>query len=379
MSEHRPEYGSEKPNGESEATGSSNADGANPEDAIGMTDGSAEEPLATRDEPADESPAAAELSSEASVSRAADGATATPPEPPDADDGAAAATDDGSVFLAELVRAMQTTAGLERVRIGEDAERRRQAHTGQVRAREASEADRIRELAGEDMKAIEAWTDGETKRIQLERDRRATALHEDLDTSLAEHHSKIDREIEGVETAIATYRDDLDAFFEGFDRETDLILIAQQAAMRPVFPTLEGVAETIAASSADAAEAEPSSAQAPPTGAGDGATSAGTAGTSEPALVGVMDPQAAAEPVESWAAARETSPEPGSAGASDDVNQSGEAREPAEPVAAATGLSHGSAGSLLRSVPVLRPMSWLRRDTNGGDPPNPEGEDRSRA
>ena len=335
MSEHRPEFGSEQPNVESEATGTSTANGADPEDAVGVPDGSAEEPVATRGKPADESPMAAELTGETSVSGAADDATATPAEP--------AYADERSVFLAELVRAMQTTAGLERVRIGEDTGRRRQAHIDRVRARQASEADRMRELAGEDLKTIKAWADAETKRIQIERERRAKALQEDLNLSLAEHGSKIDREIEGVETAIATYRADVDAFFEGLDRETDLILIAQQASRRPVFPTLESVAETVAA------------------------------GAAEPAVVGVMGPQAAAEPVESWAAPPETSPEPASAGASEFVDQSGEAPEPAEPVAAATGSSHGSAGSLLESVPVPRPTSWFRRDANGEDRSKREG------
>jgi hypothetical protein len=352
MLEQSSAISSEEPNAESVATGSSSANGANPEDTVGVPDGSAEELVTAHGEPADESPTASLPAVEASVSEAAD---------------------ERSLFLADLVRAMQTTAGLERVRIGEDTERRRQALIDQVRAREASEAERIRELAGEDMKAIEAWVDGEERRIRLERERRATDLNDDLDLSLSEHRSKIDLEIERVETAIANYRADVDAFFERLDRETDLVRIVQQAARRPVFPTLDTVAATIAPDVADAPGAEPSIAEPPPAGTDDGTTGAGTVGAPEPTMVGVMDPEAAAEPVELWAVPPETSPEPVPAGAFDDVDQGSADRERAEPVTAAIGASDGNSGTLFKSMAVKQPMGWLRRHANGGDDANGEG------
>lgn len=302
MSGQWSELDSEQPYAESEATGSSIATGADGEDAVVASDGSVEQPVATDGEPAVESPTA---------------------------------EDEGSVFLAELVRAMQTTVGRERIRTVEDTERRRQAQIDRIRVREASDTDRMRELADEDMKAIEAWAEGETTRIQLERERRAAELNEDLRASKAEHRSKIEREIEGVETAIATYRAEVDAFFAGLDRQTDLILIAQQAARRPVFPNLEVIAETVTVSSADADEIE--SSDEPAEGMADDATGAERDRATEPAVVGIMDLQ-----------------------------------EAAEPVAATTGSGHGSGGSLLQSVAVLRPMSWLRRDANGGDHPDRE-------
>ena len=322
MSEHWPGIGSEQRNVESEAIDSSSANGVNP------------------DEPVGELPPVGQL-----------------PKPAVPNGGGAA--DEGTVFLAELVRAMQTTAGLERVRIDEETERRRQAHIDQVRAREAAEADRMRELAGEDMKAIEAWASGETKRIQAERKRRATELHEKLESSLAEHRSKVDREVEGVESAIATYRSDVEAFFAGLDSETDLVRIAQQAAKRPVFPTLEAVAQ------ADEAEAEFSLAESQAAQFDETATDA--EGAAERPMVGVMDHQALAEAFESWSTPPATIPAPPSPETSDDVEQAGEAREDAEPAPAATGPSHGSPGSLFQSLPVPRPMSFLRRDPNGGD------------
>jgi hypothetical protein len=384
MSEHWPEFGTDPSNVEPEAPGSSSANGARPEDAVGVAEKPADDPVAVDSETADESPAPAEATDARAPSEATNAADAagTPDEPAAADqaaavtagvddavaatassDGAAVAASADEEFLAELARAMQATAAIQRVKIVEDAERRRQAHVELVRAREATEADRMRELAAEDMKAIESWADGERKRIQLERHRRATELHEDLDLSLAEHRSKIDREIEGVETAITAYRAEVEAFFDGLESETDVVVIAQHAAWRPVFPTLDLVAEPAPVTAADTATARPSAMDEPPPGSDDGS---GAGGDGEPAVVGVMDPQAQTEPAESWTATPEASPEPVAADASADVEQGSDSHAP-QPVTATAGTSHNAVSSLFESVQVLRPMAWLRREANGGD------------
>src|SRR5258705_4633209 len=97
----------------------------------------------------------------------------------------------------------------------------------------------MRSLAADDLKAIDGWADEERQRIKTERERRASALDDDLKKSLAEHGSKIDREVEGVEAAIASYRIQVEEFFAGLDRETDPVAIARHAGQRPVFPTLD--------------------------------------------------------------------------------------------------------------------------------------------
>jgi hypothetical protein len=353
----------------------SSANGTHAEDAVGVADRSVDDRVVVENATADASPADAELidatatTDEQEPADHAAAATADLDEAaadaPASDDAAAAPASAEEEFLAELARAMQATVAVQRVRIVEDAERRRQAHVEQVRAREAAEADRMRELAAEDMKAIESWADGERKRIQLERHRRATELHEDLDLSLAEHRSKIDREIEGVETAIAAYRAEVEAFFDGLDRETDVVVIAQQASWRPVFPTLDLVGEAVADPSVDATTAEPSATDESWPGSDDGAPGA-EGGDGEPAVVGVMDPEAPAEPTESWTAPTEVSSEPVPAEASAGLDD-GEAAERAEPVTATFGANHNAVSSLFESVQVLRPMAWLRREANGGD------------
>ena len=302
---------------------------SNPEEAE-----ASEEQQASEDELGDPPAMAVEPAGEASISTVPDDAAAALAEQAAAEE-AATVGDEGG-FLAELVRTLQTTAAVERARIAEDTERRRQTHIDGIRARQSSEEARIRDLAGEDMKAIDAWADGETARIQAERERRATKLQNDLETSLAEHNSRIDREIDGVETKIAAYRADVDVFFLGLDRESDLVLIAQRATRRPVFPKLDAVP-----------------------------------GETEPAVVGVMSP-AAAERAESWAARPETSPEPASAQGSDGVDEAAEVLEPAESVTAVPGRSHGRSGSLFQSVSVQRPGSRIERDPNDEDRSNHE-------
>ena len=335
MSEQWSEFDSEKTNGGSETSGESSANGVAPESAIGVAEPLGEEPPTTDAE-------SIEPAGEASLSDA-DAATAEAAAAAAAATAAVEPSDEGSEFVAELVRAMQTAAGLERARIGEDIDRRRQQQIDEVQARKASEADRMRELAAEDVQGIEAWVEVETARIQLERERRATAVREDLETSLAEHSSKIDREIETLERAISIYRAQVEAFFDSLDGETNPILIAQKAASRPLFPELGAAPEAVAVESpAEAIEVEPSSA-------------------GEPSVVGVMDPEAAPEPAESWVASADASPEFEPVAALDDVATDGAipARDEAE--APAVSASVGGPGALLKSVPAKRPMSWLWR------------------
>ena len=371
MSEQWPHFGTEEPSGASDELGSSSTNGAEPDDATGGLVDAIPDATAVPHEAAGESPTTGEITSDASSSEGVteESAVAVVTEEADATPVDTAEIDDGATFLTDLTRAMQTTVALERVRTGEETDRRRQAHVDAVRTREATQADRIRELAADDMKAIDAWAEGETNRIKAERDRRAAELNKDLETSLSEHHAKIDREIQGIEVAITAYRTEVSTFFEGLDRETDPVLIAQQAARRPVFPNLEAADEAAGAVEAAAADQVAAVADATPVAdaapvsessdASGGVSVVASEGQDEPALIGVMDPapERVEEPmsIESLAPLRDPAPE---------------SDEQPEPVATATGTSKGSAEPLLQTVPSHRPMSWLRRDSNGGDRSN---------
>ena len=112
--------------------------------------------------------------------------------------------DDGAMFLADLARAMRSTAAAEHTRDAEDTGRRRQAHLDAIRAREALEAEELREYAKEDVKGIDAWSDGEIKRVKLERERRIASRREHLQIRLEEHRTVVAREVEAVEAAIVS-------------------------------------------------------------------------------------------------------------------------------------------------------------------------------
>jgi hypothetical protein len=228
------------------------------------------------------------------------------------------AVDDGSAFLADLAKAMQTTASAERERTLEATEQRRQAEVDRIRAREVVEADRMRSLAEEDRTAIDAWADGEVARIEEERARRGLALDADLAASLEEHRIRIAAEIDEIEARIAAYRTDVDAYFERFDGEPDDVATDSAPS---------GDIADVAAATA-AAEPEPA-----------------TAAT--PTLVAVMDPEASSDAVDPALAAAAAS---GPFESEPEVSVLAE-----EPAKAPTGL--------LQAVPALRPStSWLRRD-----------------
>ena len=272
---------------------------------------------------------------------------------PSIDEAQESTPDPENTFLSELARAMQATAASERLRLETEIEQRRAAHVAEIRTRQGSEADRMRELAAEELTAIDAWAKGERDRIRLERDRRAAALDEDLATSLADHTKQIDVEIERVEAAVATYRSDVDAFFADLDKETDVVALAQRAITRPAFPDLNVV---VAAAPDPAPTAEPV------------ASEAADATSAEAAMpIGVMDPATRDEAAESWIAATEPEATGGpesDADAGDDVESTLIDDDAPQPVAA--GVESGRK-SLFQSVQVVHPTSWLRRNGNGDD------------
>jgi hypothetical protein len=151
--------------------------------------------------------------------------------------------DERSAFLDSMVQAMQATLTAARTRVAEDVERRRVAHIAAINARREVEVSRMHELADEDAKAIATWAAAERLRIQFERERRTQELQADLESSLAEHRSKIEREIESAEAAIAAHRAEIDVFFANLHRETDPVALAQWAIRRPLFPALDATDE----------------------------------------------------------------------------------------------------------------------------------------
>ena len=268
--------------------------------------------------------------------------------------------DDGSAFLAELTRAMQATAGVERERAVADIDRRREKHLAVIDARRTEETDRMRKLAEGDLEAIDTWADGERQRIDTERETRAAALRDDLTKSLTEHSSKIDQEIAGVEAAIVAHRSEIDAFFATLDRETDPVAIAQQASRRPPFPALESIAVNATSESPEVTRVAGSN-DANPTA--DDATEA-------PGL-GVMDRGLTPKLADAWAAWSDPRDDAASTDATAATSEDDAVPESIEVVAVTSTATHAPTDGVLQSTPVNRPMSWLRRSAPN-DHPNEE-------
>ena len=169
---------------------------------------------------------------------------------------------EGGGFLTDLAKAMQATAAAEQARDAEVTEQRRKAHLDSIRAREAIEAEDLRELAKEDVKGIDAWSDGEIKRIKLERERRIASRREQLQIRLEEHRGVVAREVDAVEAAVATYRTEIAGYFSRLGSGTDPVEIARQAGTRPAFPALEDIGPDGARSAAVAAAIDEDSAPA---------------------------------------------------------------------------------------------------------------------
>ena len=149
--------------------------------------------------------------------------------------------DDRTQFLGDLARVMQSTVASEQTRNTELAEQRRKAHVDGIREREAEEIEELRELAKDDIKGIDAWSEGEIKRIKLERERRIASRREQLQTRLEEHRGVVGREVDAVEAAVANYRTEMEQFFGRLGSETDPIAIASLAGKQPAFPDLKAI------------------------------------------------------------------------------------------------------------------------------------------
>jgi hypothetical protein len=283
--------------------------------------------------------------------------------------------DDGSTFLADLARAMQTTAAAEQARNAEATEHRREAHIAAIRARETLEAEDLRELAKEDVKGIDQWSDGEIRRIKLERERRIAARRDQLQVRLEEHRSVIGREVEAVESAIATYRTDIELYFRQLGSEIDPVAIARHAGNRPPFPVLEQIGaddapptstyETIVADSPRASEAV--SIDEGPAAAGDDVP--------PPArpLFAVMAADEESGPAETPAAAgQEAVAEPASAiaeltSASDETARVHEGSDVSDPSAESAEAVAAVAETRVIMPKITSAGSWLRWPNNSGD------------
>jgi len=304
---------------------------------------------------------------------------------------ATAKSDDGATFLADLAKAMQSTAAAEQTRNAETTEQKRQAHIDAIRAHEALEAEQLRELAKDDVKGIDAWSDGEIKRVKLERERRIAARREQLQIRLEEHLTVVGLEVDAVVSAVASYRAEIDEYFRRLEGETDPVAIARHAGSRPAFPDFEQIGpdeapqiSTYAAAATPAVATEAASTDAASTDApiASGDAPADDQDHDAPAngsMVGVMDPDAQTEtPADPWTGKPIVEAEPvAEAQPQADADHGSEAETHETVSAVATGSSESSDESqepvgALAEARVVMPRasgagSWLRWPNSSSD------------
>jgi hypothetical protein len=286
-----------------------------------------------------------------------------PPSPADDATSGGAVADDGSGFLTALAGAMQSVVARERTRIADYTAELHRSRLDEIRERDEAERERLRTIFAHEVSAIETWVEEETTQIRREGERRQNEARDNLDRNLARHRSTFDGAVERVETAIATYRDEVNDFFSHLDGVDDPVVIAKQAVDRPAFPRPPEVSEIVGSS------------EAPSIRSGfsrhddvDDTTMPGTTDAAdEPNSTDVMDGEAAGKLVDASWAIRADGTAPLSTGASEDVDAGDDVPEPELIGAPARGVS-GASGTLLHTMRVVRPVSDLRRDPATTDP-----------
>ncbi len=210
--------------------------------------------------------AAAETPAEASADAATDSPveTAAAPEPVVPDEPAAPVKTSPpkkpNKFLADLARAMQAAAEEARGRAMTQLQADAKTHIETIHGRSATDAADLRRNADDDVAAIREWSKAEIARIREETEHRITDRKGRLEVEIEEAAAVIEREIEAVQSTVAAFESEMDAFFERLLGEEDPTRFAAMAESIPEPPTFEDlssvVAELAAAREAAAAEAE---------------------------------------------------------------------------------------------------------------------------
>jgi hypothetical protein len=184
--------------------------------------------------------------------------------------GPAAAPARGSVarppsrLLADLVRAMRSTAEESRSSLLESMRTEGTGSVERIHTRSAEEVDGLRRVADEDIAGIKDWSKVEIARIRTETEERIAERKQELELSLEGHAALIEREIEHVQARIAEYEAEMDAFFVRLEEIDDPSEFGSVAAEMPEPPSLEEASATARAAALDELIRETSAARAVP-------------------------------------------------------------------------------------------------------------------
>lgn len=156
-----------------------------------------------------------------------------------------------SRFLADLVRAMRSTAEENRTNLIDAMTTEGKISVDEIHARSAAEIDGLRRVADEDVAGIKDWSKAEIARIRTETEERIAERKQELELSLEGHAALIEREIEHVQARIAEYEAEMDAFFVRLEEIEDPSEFAAVAAEMPEPPSLEEASAAARAAALD--------------------------------------------------------------------------------------------------------------------------------
>jgi hypothetical protein len=143
-------------------------------------------------------------------------------------------------LVAGLVKAMREAAIASRddtiARLQADAETR----VTSIRGRATSEAAELKQRAENDISEIRDWSKAEIARIREETESRIEARKTDLAGETERHAASVERLVEDVQSVVATFETDMDAFFQRLLAENDPARLAALAEQAPDAPDLSG-------------------------------------------------------------------------------------------------------------------------------------------
>ncbi|HEY8168034.1 MAG TPA: hypothetical protein VIF84_04910 [Candidatus Limnocylindrales bacterium] len=154
-------------------------------------------------------------------------------------------------FLADLVRAMRSTAEDSRTSLVEALRADGTTSVEQIHARSAEEVEGLRRVADDDVTGIKDWSKSEVARIRAETEERIAERKQELELSLEGHAALIEREIEHVQARIAEYEAEMDAFFVRLDEVEDPSEFAAVASEMPEPPSLDEASAAARAAALD--------------------------------------------------------------------------------------------------------------------------------
>ncbi len=142
-------------------------------------------------------------------------------------------------FLADLTKAMQTTAEAASTETLERFAAEAKTATERVQAAAADEITELRRSADDDVAAIREWSKGEISRIREETETRISARKSYLEGELEDHAGVIERRIELISGSVAAFEAEMAAFCERLFAEGDPATFAAMAEQLPEPPSLD--------------------------------------------------------------------------------------------------------------------------------------------